>query len=53
MIECVKNGDIEKFRVILKKKGILVIKLSFGGLIVFYIFCLNGNVECFDVLFED
>lgn len=53
LIECVKNGDTEKLRVTLKKKGTSATKLSPGGLTALHTSCLNGNVECLDVLLED
>lgn len=53
LIEWVKNGDVEKLRITLGKKGTSAIKLGPNGTTALHTACLNGNVECLDVLLEE
>lgn len=52
LIECVKNGDLEKLRTTLGKKGTSAIKLDPTGTTALHTACLNGNVGCLDILLE-
>ena len=53
LIECVNNGDLEKLRVTLGKKGTSAIKLDPTGTTALHTACLNGNVGCLDILLEE
>ena len=53
LIECVKNGDVEKLRVTLGKKGTSAIKVDPNGTTALHTACLNGNIECLDILLEE
>lgn len=53
LIECVKNGDSEKLRVTLRKKGTSAVKFDPSGSTALHTACLNGNVECLDVLLSE
>lgn len=50
LIECVVNGDVEKLRTTLAKKGTSAIKLGPNGTTALHTACEKGNVECLEVL---
>ena len=53
LIECVENGDVDKLRITLAKKGTSAIKVDPNGTTALHTACLNGNIECLDVLLEE
>lgn len=53
LIECVENGDVEKLKSTLAKKGTSATKVNPNGTTGLHIACQLGNIECLEVLLEE
>ena len=53
LIECIQNGDVEKLKLTLAKKGTSATKMDPNGTTALHIVCQLGNVECLEVLLEE
>lgn len=53
LIECVVNGDVEKLKSTLTKKGTSAIKLGPNGTTALHTACEKGSVECLEVLLRE
>ncbi|XP_078375159.1 uncharacterized protein LOC144658572 isoform X3 [Oculina patagonica] len=53
LIECAQNGDVEKLKFTLAKKGTSATKVDPSGTTALHTVCQLGNIECLEVLLEE